>query len=84
MANEPSKRINVGNGIHVAIWKNESDKGEAWYTIKLTRKYKDGEGFKDTTTFRRDDLLFVAKGAEMAFSWCFNHEESERKAKAKS
>ncbi len=79
MANEPVKRISVGNGIHAAIWKNESDKGESWFTVKICRKYKDEEAYKETTSFRRDDLLFVSKAADMAFGWCIINGDANRK-----
>ena len=79
MANEPVKKISVGNGIHAAIWKNESDKGGSWFTVKIYRKYKDDEAYKETNSFRRDDLLFVSKAADMAFGWCIVNGEENRK-----
>ncbi len=70
MANKPIKRFDVGGGIHASVWCNQSSTGGEWFTITISRTYKDGDAYKDTTSFRRDDLLFVAKAADMAFSWC--------------
>ncbi len=70
MANAPIKRFAVGNGIRASIWKNESKKNGSWLSVTITRTYRDGEEYKDTTSFRRDDLLFVAKASELAFVWC--------------
>lgn len=82
MANTPIKRIKVGNGISVSIWKNRSDSGGAWYTSKISRFYKDGEEMKDTASFRRGDLLFVAKAAEMAFAWIYQQQAKAKAAQA--
>lgn len=83
MANEPIKRIKVGNGIRASIWKNQSKNNGSWLTVTITRTYRDGDEFKDTTSFRRDDLLFVAKASEMAFAWCLQ-QKAKADAEAKS
>ncbi|QDT13482.1 hypothetical protein [Planctomycetes bacterium K23_9] len=74
MANAPIKRIAVGNGVRASIWKNESKNGP-WLGVTITRTYREGEEYKDSPSFRRDDLLFVAKAAELAFSWCLKQAE---------
>jgi hypothetical protein len=71
MANKPIKRFAVGNGIRASIWANQSKhNGGSWHSVTITRTYRDGDEYKDTTSFRRDDLLFVAKASELAFAWC--------------
>ena len=67
--NEPVHQIRL-SVIQAAIWLNESDKtGESWFTVTVSRSYRDKEQFKDTTTFRRDDLPIVVKAIEMAYAW---------------
>ena len=67
--NKPVHQIRL-NVIRAAIWLNESDKtGESWFTVTVSRSYRDKEQFKDTTTFRRDDLPIVVKAIEMAYAW---------------
>lgn len=67
--NKPVHQIRL-NVIRAAIWLNESDKtGESWFTVTVSRSYRDKEQFKDTTTFRRDDLPIVGKALEMAYAW---------------
>lgn len=78
MANGPLKTIPIGNGIRAKIWENESNSGRKWLSVEIIRTYKDGENFKDTTSFRQEDLLFVAKAADAAFNWCFRRENGER------
>ncbi|QDV83801.1 hypothetical protein [Planctomycetes bacterium TBK1r] len=77
--NAPIKRFAVGNGIRASVWKNESKKNGSWLSVTITRTYRDGEEYKDTTSFRRDDLLFVAKASELAFSWCLRQAEKAKR-----
>ncbi|MCA9166395.1 MAG: hypothetical protein KDB23_01945 [Planctomycetales bacterium] len=81
MANEPIERFPVGGGVRVSIWENESKYNGSWYRIAITRGYRDGDEYKDTTSFRRDDLLYVAKAAEMAFDWCLKQQRNAAKDK---
>ena len=67
--NRPVHQIRL-SAIRAAIWLNESDKtGESWFTVTVSRSYRDKEQLKVTTTFRRDDLPIVAKAIEMAYAW---------------
>ena len=70
MANtKPIHQVRLG-AIKAAIWQNRSDKTvESWFTVTVTRSYRDQEQIKDTTSFRRDDLPIVAKAVEMAYAW---------------
>ena len=53
--NKPVHQIRL-SAIRAAIWLNQSDKtGESWFTVTMSRSYRDKEQLKDTTTFRRDD-----------------------------
>ena len=79
MANSPIKQFAVGNGVRASIWKNESKNNGSWLSVEITRTYRDGDDYKDTTSFRRDDLLFVAKASELAFSWCLRQAEKAKR-----
>ena len=59
--------IRLGS-IKAAIWKNETD-GAAHFNTTFSRLYKDGEQWKSTDSFGRDDLLLLAKVADAAHSW---------------
>ena len=58
--------------IRASIWANQSERGHAWYSVSITRLYRDGETWKDTTSFGRDDLPLVVKAAEMAYAWIWS------------
>jgi hypothetical protein len=55
--------------IKVVAWANDSDKG-IWYSVQVTRSYKDGKGeWHQASTFGRDDLLVVAEAVRGAWHW---------------
>jgi hypothetical protein len=70
---EPVKRIRLGN-IVAAIWANKNEKGDVWHNVTVSRFYKDGDKWKDTSGFRRDDLPILAKVADMAYAWIWGQD----------
>src|SRR5262249_8597487 len=67
LRHRPTNEIRLGS-IKATIWKNETPSGFR-YNAPLSRLYKDGEQWKSTESFGRDDLLLVAKVADQAHSW---------------
>ena len=63
-SNKPIKEIRIG-AIRASIWENQTDDG-ARYNTTFSRLYKDGESWKSTDSFGRDDLLVLAKVADAA------------------
>ena len=64
----PAQTIRFGR-LKATIWRQESDNGP-WYTVVLTRTYKDQAGsWQSSSSFGRDDLLLLAKLADQAHSW---------------
>ena len=64
---KPIHEVRIGS-IKAAIWKNETENGVR-YNVTLGRLYKDGDQWKSTDSFGRDDLLVLAKVADQAHSW---------------
>ena len=64
--NSPVAQLRYG-GISAAIWKNDSEKG-AFYNVTFQRTYKESEELKNSQSFGRDDLLVLAKLADLAHS----------------
>jgi len=56
------------SGVRVAVWKNENEKDDVWYTTKFERSYRDGDKWKETTSYARDDLPVLRVLADLAFS----------------
>ena len=65
----PVHEVRLGR-IRAAIWENETQNGTR-HNVTLSRLYKDGDEWKDSTSFGRDDLPLVAKVADLAHSWIF-------------
>lgn len=63
----PVHEVRFG-AVRAAIWRNESQNGP-WYSVTLSRLYKDGDQWRDSTSFGRDDLLLVAKASDCAHTW---------------
>ena len=41
--------------------------------MTFSRSYKDGDEWKNATSFGRDDLLTVAEAARMAWHWIYRN-----------
>lgn len=63
----PVHEVRLGR-IKAAIWTNEGDNG-TWYNVTVSRNYKDGDEWKSSTSFGRDELLTLAKVADLANTW---------------
>jgi hypothetical protein len=63
--NKPAYEIRL-NHIRVSVWANSSERG-TWFNTVLTRRYKDGEEWKDSNSFSgMADLALVAEGVRLA------------------
>ena len=69
---KPAHEIRLGR-IRATIWANETAQDDVWFNVTITRLYNDGDGWKDTTSVRRDDLPVVAKVADMAYMWIYHN-----------
>lgn len=75
MKNKPIHTIRFGS-IKAAIWENQTKNGKR-YSVTFSRIYKEGNEWKNTETFGRDDLLTVAKCADEAHGWIFEQGAKE-------
>lgn len=65
----PVHEVRLGR-IKAAVWQNETENGVR-HNVTISRLYRDGDKWKDTASFGRDDLPLVAKVADLAHSWIF-------------
>ena len=56
------------SSVKAAIWENRTEAGMR-HNVTFSRIYKDGEDWKHTDSFGRDDLLLLAKVADAAHTW---------------
>ena len=73
---QPIHEIRLGS-VKAAIWENTTDNGTR-YSVTVSRLYKDGTEWKRSDSFGRDDLLLLAKVADLAHSWIFEYGKSRK------
>lgn len=69
---KPVHEIRLGR-IRAAIWGNQNG-DDVWFSVTVSRLYKDGNQWKDSTSFRRDDLPIASKVLEMAYAWIWDQQ----------
>ncbi len=74
--NSPAHEIRLGT-VKATIWENESPTGKR-HNVTVARIYKDGDEWKRTESFGRDDLPLVTKVIDRAHSWIFEQSQSEK------
>ena len=75
---KPVHQIRLAS-IKAAIWKNDTESGVR-YNTTFSRLYKDGEEWKSTDSFGRDDLLLVGKVADQVHTWICDQGKEKEKA----
>jgi hypothetical protein len=78
-ANKPAHEIRLA-GVRATIWKNDTDKGPRFNTT-FERSYRDGEVWKSSDSFGRDDLLMLGFVAQEALRWIMQQHEPTGLAK---
>ena len=67
--NQPAHEVRMGR-IKATLWANPTENG-TYYNVTLTRLYKEGDNWKTSESFGRDDLPLLAKVANLAHTWIF-------------
>ena len=67
----PVHEIRMGR-VRAAIWANETQNGTR-HNVTVSRIYKDGDDWKDSTSFGRDDLPLLVKVVDQCHDWIFEH-----------
>ncbi len=76
----PVEEIRIG-AIRAAIWRNETESGVR-HNVTFERIYRDGQEWRSTTSFGRDDLLLLGKVADQAHTWIHNQGREASSASA--
>jgi hypothetical protein len=77
---KPIDEVKLGR-IVAAIWRNQSENGVR-FNVSLSRLYKSGPDWKRSDSFGRDDLLLLAKVADLAHTAIYQLEAQERSQEA--
>ena len=62
---KPADEIRFGR-VKATIWMNTTEDGQSRYSVVFSRIYREGGQWKSTHSFGRNDLLLVAKVADLA------------------
>ena len=73
----PTEEVRIG-AIKAAIWQNQVKDGGVRYNVTFGRLYRTDDGeWKTTTSFGRNDLLVLAKLADLAHTRIFALQAAE-------
>lgn len=64
---QPVHKIRHG-AVSASIWRQDTEKGSL-FNVTFQRSYKEGETWKNSTSFGRNNLLVVSLIAARAFEW---------------
>lgn len=73
---QPVHEIRLG-AVKAAVWKNATPNGTR-FNVTLSRLYKEGDKWQRSESFGRDDLLLLAKVADLAHTWICGQTNQER------
>lgn len=68
--NRPVQEIRLGR-VKAAVWENETRSGMR-FSVTVQRIYKDGDEWKTSDSFGRDDLPLLAKVLDRVHSYCYD------------
>lgn len=66
---KPAHEIRLGL-IKVAIWKANTHAGER-HNVTACRLFKDGDVWRQSQHFGRDDILLLTKALDLAHTWIY-------------
>lgn len=78
MAKPPVHEIRLGL-IKASVWRNQTKSGER-HNVTLSRLYRNGDVWKESAHFGRDDLLVAAKALDLAHTWIVNAKQEDHDA----
>ena len=81
--NKPVLKFQL-RGLTASVFENHSENGSSFYKVSITRTYKDGDTFKSTSAFGRDDLPLVAELSRQSWLSIMDREATESKSKRDS
>lgn len=78
----PVENIRHGN-VEIAIWKNTGAKGDFYSASAPTIRYKEGEEWKEGSSFGRHDLLDLAEAAREAATKIRDRQQARSQAQSR-
>lgn len=80
----PVHRIRAGT-VQASVWSNTSDAlQKEYFSVTFSRRFRQGEEWKESKSFHRNDLPTLAKIANDAHTWIQAHEKGTSTEKTES
>jgi len=79
-SNKPVKTFRL-RGVSASVFENQSEQNGVFHKVQIVRTYKDGDEFKSTPTFSRDDLPIVLTVAQRAWEFVLDAEAQARRSR---
>jgi hypothetical protein len=77
--NKPVHEVRLGR-IRASVWLNRNSKGEEWFSVTLSRSYKDAQGaWKNASSLGLDDLLVAGEVLKQAALWIYQERQGEHR-----
>ena len=73
---KPAVTFTDGN-LQATAWKRTSDKG-TFYQVTLNRRYRDDDGWHDSSSYSGSELLRIARLAERAYDYTLELRRQDR------
>lgn len=68
MSNQPAKKFRIGY-VTATVWANEGNGDTTFYTVDISRTFKDGDDYRSTNSLNQADLLNAAFLLQQANRW---------------
>ena len=78
--NQPVHEEKLGR-MKAVVWENATENG-SMFNVTFSRLYKDGDEWRESQSFGRDDCLLVARLAEIVAVWIYRHQAQQSSAAA--
>ncbi len=73
--NPPVHEIRMGH-IKACVWRNETQQGVR-HNVTFSRIYRDGDDWKESGSFGRDDLPLLVKVADLVHTWIYQEGQKQ-------
>ena len=75
---KPAAKVTL-HPVSAAIWRNQNQKGDIFYSVTFSRNYRDDDGnWKSADNFNAAELLLLAKVADQAHSEIYKLRASDK------
>lgn len=57
--------------ITCSVWSQQNDQGKTWYSVSISRIYREDNSWKRSNSYGLNDLPLITRLSEMAMDWIY-------------